>query len=281
MLDLGPFSPAVAPSSGPPGARATPAATTADEPDPQDAATALASGLTAKDLSKVALTSDTATTAQASYDRITQEMDAAKLQVDTAGVEQTGSTAVATLHWTWDLTSATWEYDAEAELKLAEDGWQVAWAPSVVEPSLVEGEDLDVSAVAGRPRRHPRCRRRSRSSPSARCRGSASTRPSSARPTRPRPRASARPAGRGRRRAVREGGQGGRRAGVRRGDRLPRRRSCPAAVSSGIDRPSRAAGSSRPTCRSAPTRGLRRAAARQGRRGDRRDHRGAPGVPPR
>ena len=118
-----------------------------DEPDPQDAATALASGLTAKDLSKVALTSDTATTAQASYDRITQEMDAAKLQVDTAGVKQTGSTAVATLHWTWDLTSATWEYDAEAELKFAEDGWQVAWAPSVIEPSLVEGENLDVSAV--------------------------------------------------------------------------------------------------------------------------------------
>ena len=61
-----------------------------DEPDPQDAATALASGLTAKDLSKVTFTRDTATTAQASYDRITQEMGAAKLVVDTAGVEQTG-----------------------------------------------------------------------------------------------------------------------------------------------------------------------------------------------
>src|SRR6185436_11978899 len=118
-----------------------------DEPDPQDAATALASGLTAKDLSKVAFTSDTATTAQASYDRITQEMDWATLRVDTDGVEQTGSTAVATLHWTWDLTSANWEYDAEAELEFAEDGWQVAWAPSVIEPSLVEGENLDVSAV--------------------------------------------------------------------------------------------------------------------------------------
>ena len=75
-----------------------------DEPDPQDAATALASGLTAKDLSKVTFTPDTATTAQASYDRITQEMGSAALQVDTAGVEQTGSTAVATLHWTWDLS---------------------------------------------------------------------------------------------------------------------------------------------------------------------------------
>jgi cell division protein FtsI/penicillin-binding protein 2 len=118
-----------------------------DGPDPQDAATALASGLTSKDLSKVVFTSETASTAQASYDRVTQEVGAHTLRVDTAGVKQTGSTAVATLHWTWDLRAATWEYDAEAELKFAEDGWQVDWAPSVIEPSLVEGENLDVSSV--------------------------------------------------------------------------------------------------------------------------------------
>ena len=118
-----------------------------DPPDPQQAATALASGLTAKDLSKVTFTPGTATTAQASYDRITQEMDTAKLRVDTAGVKQTGTTAVATLHWTWDLSAATWEYDAQADLTLVKDVWQVAWAPSVVEPSLEEGENLGVSAV--------------------------------------------------------------------------------------------------------------------------------------
>jgi cell division protein FtsI/penicillin-binding protein 2 len=118
-----------------------------DEPDPQDAATALASGLTAKDLSKVAFTPDTATTAQASYERIVQELGSAELRVDTAGVKRTGSTAVATLHWTWDLTAATWEYDAKADLRFADDGWQVEWAPSAVEPSLVEGENLDASSV--------------------------------------------------------------------------------------------------------------------------------------
>jgi cell division protein FtsI/penicillin-binding protein 2 len=116
-------------------------------PDPQDVATALASGLTAKDLSKVALTPDTATTAQASYDGIVTELGDTSVRVDTAGVERKGSTAEATLHWTWDLTSATWEYDATATLKLADDEWQVAWAPSVVEPSLIEGEALDASSV--------------------------------------------------------------------------------------------------------------------------------------
>ena len=118
-----------------------------DEPNPQDAATALASGLTARDLSKVRLTADTATIAQASYDRITKELADEKVRVDTTAVKRTGSTATATLHWTWDLTAATWEYDATAQLTFAEDGWQVAWSPSVVEPSLVEGENLDVSSV--------------------------------------------------------------------------------------------------------------------------------------
>ena len=118
-----------------------------DQPDPQDAATALASGLTAHDLSKVRFTADTATTAQASYDRITKELADEKVRVDTAGVKQTASTAVARLHWTWDLTAATWEYDATAKLTLKDGAWQVAWAPSVVEPSLVEGENLDVSSV--------------------------------------------------------------------------------------------------------------------------------------
>jgi hypothetical protein len=107
----------------------------------------LASGLSAKDLSKVALTPETATVAQAAYDGIVAELDDASVRVDTAGVERTGSTATATLHWTWDLTSATWEYDATAELRFTEDEWQVAWAPSIVEPSLVEGETIGISSV--------------------------------------------------------------------------------------------------------------------------------------
>jgi len=116
-------------------------------PDPQDAATTLASALAAGDLSAVDLTPETAATAQAAYDRITQELGDAEATVETAGVERSGDTARATLRWTWDLTAATWEYEAEAELDLAGEDWQVVWAPSVVEPSLTEGENLDVSAV--------------------------------------------------------------------------------------------------------------------------------------
>ncbi len=120
-------------------------------PDPQAALTALASGLTAKDLSKVTFTDATATSAQASYDKIVTALGDTTPAVDTGEVQEAeqGETATATLHWAWDLTSATWEYDAPVTLHLSDDGeqWQVAWAPSVVEPTLEEGDALDVSSV--------------------------------------------------------------------------------------------------------------------------------------
>jgi cell division protein FtsI/penicillin-binding protein 2 len=119
----------------------------AQQPAPEDAATALASGLTARDLSKVALTPDTATTAQASFDTLTGQLGDTSLRVDVGDVERTGSTAEATLRWSWDLTSAVWDYESTAQLQYADDAWQVAWTPAVVEPSLVEGEALDVSSV--------------------------------------------------------------------------------------------------------------------------------------
>ena len=170
-----------------PGAPATPGTTRTSRPDrsPEDAATALASGLAAKDLSKVAFTPDTATAAQASYDQIVEQLGDAGLTVDVGDVERTGSTAEATLHWTWDLTAASWEYDAPAELKFAEDAWQVAWAPSIVEASLVDGRGARRLLGARRPRRHPRCRWPADRHRARRSRGWASTsRPSTA-PTRP------------------------------------------------------------------------------------------------
>lgn len=120
-------------------------------PDPQATVTALASGLAAKDLSKMTFTDATATRAQASYDKIVKAFGDTTPAVDTGDVKvaEQGETATATLHWTWDLGSAAWEYDAPVTLQLSndDDQWQVAWAPSVVEPTLADDEALDVSSV--------------------------------------------------------------------------------------------------------------------------------------
>jgi hypothetical protein len=119
-------------------------------PDPQDALTALASGLAAEDLSKVPFTEESATKAQASYDAVTEQLDVERA-VDTAGVKvsEGGRSATGSVHWSWDLGVASWEYDAPVDLALSATGaeWQVAWAPTVVEPSLGQGEALDVSSV--------------------------------------------------------------------------------------------------------------------------------------
>ncbi|WP_298515847.1 penicillin-binding transpeptidase domain-containing protein [uncultured Nocardioides sp.] len=120
-------------------------------PDPQDSLTALGSGLTAQDLSKVPFDDATATTAQASYDDVTAQLADLDHTVETAGVRvsEAGEAATGTLHWTWDLGGATWEYDAPVDLTLPADAeeWQVVWAPTVVEPSLAEGDALGVSSV--------------------------------------------------------------------------------------------------------------------------------------
>ena len=249
-----------------------------DQPDPQDAAIALASGLTAKDLSKVALTPDTATTAQASYDRIIQELGSAQVRVDTAGVKKTGSTAVATLHWTWDLTAATWEYDAEADLKYAADGWQVAWAPSVVEPSLVEGENLDASSVlADRGDILGAGGQQLVSERQVSRVGIDKTQLQSADPAQS-ARALARLVGVDAGPFVKAVKAAGAQAFVE--AIVFRREELPAAVSSGVSAipGARIVSAELPL---APTSRLRGTPARQGRRGHGGDHRGAPGVPPR
>ena len=134
------------------GCTGDPAADETPGPDPQDALTALASGLTAGDLSAVTFTEAAATTAQASYDQVTAQLGDQERVVQTAGVQTRGEddlAATGTLHWAWDLGGTAWEYDAPVELSRADVAapWQVAWAPTVVEPSLAEGEALDIASV--------------------------------------------------------------------------------------------------------------------------------------
>jgi len=68
-------------------------------------------------------------------------------EVDVADVDEENGTATATLAWTWELDGSTWTYDSTAELVEAGGGWQVTWAPSILEPSLTDGETFDVDGL--------------------------------------------------------------------------------------------------------------------------------------
>ncbi len=87
------------------------------------------------------------TDAQTAYDGLTAGLGEVTPTVEVAGVAEEEAAATATLSWTWDLDGYRWTYDASADLTEGDAGWQVAWSPTLVEPTLVDGETLDVASV--------------------------------------------------------------------------------------------------------------------------------------
>ena len=157
-------------------------------------------------------------TPQAEYDAIVAGLGDVEPEVDVADVTEEDEKAEATLAWSWTLGDQTWEY--ESTMALADDGeaWHATWAPSIVEPTLADGESLDSTTRAARPGRHPR---RRRDPPRDRAPGGPvrDRQDQGLREARARERPACRSPARRRGCPVREGGAGRRRRGVRRGDR--------------------------------------------------------------
>jgi hypothetical protein len=118
-------------------------------PSPDPTATALADGLVSGDLSKVAFVGSTPTIVQKQYAAAVSGLGGVKPTVTVAGVSESGSArATATLHWSWPLGSG-WSYSTEVPLQTTRDGsgWQVAWKPDLVEPTLQPAETLVATTV--------------------------------------------------------------------------------------------------------------------------------------
>jgi cell division protein FtsI/penicillin-binding protein 2 len=116
-------------------------------PDAKAAAVALASAFAADDLGHAPFTTGTATQAQALYDPIVAALGDVKPKVDVTTVEQSASTARATLTWSWDFTGATWTYTDPVEFTLVKGAWVVPWSQRLVNPTLAAGEKLLVQDV--------------------------------------------------------------------------------------------------------------------------------------
>lgn len=119
------------------------------DPDPADAARALAAGLAKGSLAGIALagtTADKATTFVADAYEDLGELRPSVTVKEVVAAEE-GTTARATLHTTWDVSASAedWTYDTEVDLRLVEDAWQVAWSPSLVAPELAADETLDLA----------------------------------------------------------------------------------------------------------------------------------------
>ncbi|MAY97893.1 MAG: penicillin-binding protein [Nocardioides sp.] len=121
-------------------------------PDPEPTATAFVEALAAQDLTGAPVTDPRA--AEDARAEIVDAMGGVTPQVGLLDLDESGDTATATLQWRWPLvtsgTAADWTYEAPLRLEREGDGWVAVWAPSVVEPSLVEGETLDLTTLTPR-----------------------------------------------------------------------------------------------------------------------------------
>ncbi|HWJ10459.1 MAG TPA: penicillin-binding transpeptidase domain-containing protein [Nocardioides sp.] len=99
-------------------------------------------------LAEVAWTTDGAKV-PGEYAAVVDGMDAVSPTVSTGSVEVDGTTAEATLSWSWPVVGDAdpWTYETTVSLSKTEQAWTVTWTPAIVEPSLAEGETLDLTTL--------------------------------------------------------------------------------------------------------------------------------------
>ncbi|WP_203231158.1 penicillin-binding transpeptidase domain-containing protein [Nocardioides caldifontis] len=118
---------------------------TSDDNGAEDAADELAQALTAGELPAALFGGEAP---QAAFDGVVEGLGDRSPEVAVAGVTEEEGSGEAELEWSWEIDGTTWSYTSTAQLTEGDDRWEVVWAPSLVEPSLEEGERLSLSTVS-------------------------------------------------------------------------------------------------------------------------------------
>lgn len=112
--------------------------------DARAAAEAFATALEKGDVSRIEFTDAAAPQA---YADAVKPLSGYPTGVSVDQVTRSGDTATVTLAWDVEIDGHAWKHTTTAELRDHDDSWQVAWEPSILEESLVEGETLRVTRV--------------------------------------------------------------------------------------------------------------------------------------
>lgn len=117
-----------------------------DDTDPaSDTADELAVALSGHSLGEVPLTDEAD---RAAFAELVAPLEDVPVAVEVASVEETETSATATLAWQWDLTDAdAWTYESTVMLRSAESGWQVDWTPEALAPDLADGDTLGLRTL--------------------------------------------------------------------------------------------------------------------------------------
>ena len=108
----------------------------------QDAATQLASAVSALDVGSVAFDGKDSGAANEQLNEVFQALDPVKPAVDSGELTLDEDTATVPLNYSWKIGSGEWKYTTSAELKKSGDKWLTVWNPAALVPGLAEGEIL-------------------------------------------------------------------------------------------------------------------------------------------
>ncbi|MGK3209025.1 penicillin-binding transpeptidase domain-containing protein [Amycolatopsis sp. MEPSY49] len=112
---------------------------------PEDALSAFLDAVAAGDVAAAAANTDSPDAATTVLTQVRGVLEPEALDVDDEEVREpaNGDTVTASYQLTWHLAQGrTWTYRADAQLRAAENGWQVHWQPTVVHPQLAVGQTL-------------------------------------------------------------------------------------------------------------------------------------------
>ncbi|MFI5592966.1 penicillin-binding transpeptidase domain-containing protein [Amycolatopsis sp. NPDC051758] len=112
---------------------------------PEDALSAFLDAVASGDITAAAANTDSPDAAKTVLSQVRAVLDPESLDFDDEEVKQpaAGDTVTAGYQLTWHLPhDRTWTYRADAQLRAAENGWQVHWQPTVVHPQLAVGQTL-------------------------------------------------------------------------------------------------------------------------------------------
>ncbi len=115
-----------------------------DEDGPGTAAELLADGLTAKNVAKVPWSVPD----PVELEEVLGPLGDVPATVTVTKVEAAAGKGTASLSWSWEVDGHEWTYATEAELTEGTEAWQVSWAPTIIEPSLAEGQTLGLDTLA-------------------------------------------------------------------------------------------------------------------------------------
>ncbi|WP_370972061.1 penicillin-binding transpeptidase domain-containing protein [Amycolatopsis sp. cg9] len=113
---------------------------------PEDALSAFLDAVASGDVAGAAAHTDSPEAAKTVLSQVRGVLDPESLDVDDEEVKQPdGDVVTAGYRLTWHLPHGrSWSYRADAQLRAAENGWQVHWQPTVVHPQLAVGQTLGV-----------------------------------------------------------------------------------------------------------------------------------------